>query len=229
MHSPRPAPAAPPVSRRTSAPARATAILAALSAALLALVAAGWSPLLSFDRSVAGALHRSAVTEPGFVQVNRVLTDWFWDPWTMRALMAAAVVWLWWRRDRVFAAWIAATAVLSALLQQVLKWAVGRERPQWTDPVDSAHFAAFPSGHAMTATVACGLLLWVLARRGVRSGPRWWWSVAAAAVSVLGVGLTRLYLGVHWPTDVLAGWLMGACCVTLAITLYGRTVLSRSR
>ncbi|MEU8629695.1 phosphatase PAP2 family protein [Streptomyces sp. NPDC048669] len=191
-------------------------VCAALFLVVLVLVAARWSPLMGLDRTVADALHRRAVTEPGLVHVNRVLTDWLWDPWTMRALTAVAVVALWWHGARLLAGWVAATSVLSALLQQGIKAAVGRERPRWPDPVDSAHYAAFPSGHAMTAVVSCGLLLWLLRRRG--AGPRMWRAALVAAwVSVLGVGVTRLYLGVHWPSDVLGGWLLGAALAAFAV------------
>ncbi|MET7617259.1 phosphatase PAP2 family protein [Streptomyces sp. NPDC005408] len=210
------------------AAARTGALLAALSAVLLILVAVSWAPLLSFDRTVADSLHRSAVDEPGLTHVNRVLTDWVWDPWTMRLLIAVAVVWLLWRREWLLAPWIAVTSAVGTFVQQGLKSAVGRERPQWPDPVDSAHNAAFPSGHAMTAMISCGLLLWLLRRYGAR-GPLWILGVAAAAVSVVGVGFTRLYLGVHWPSDVLGGWLLGACWVALSIAAYERAVLSRER
>ncbi|MFJ5848529.1 phosphatase PAP2 family protein [Streptomyces sp. NPDC092903] len=200
---------------------RTGTVCAALSLALLVLVAARWSPLMSLDRTVVTALHRRAVTEPGLVHVNRVLTDWLWDPWTMRALIAVAVVALWWRGARLLAVWVAASSVFSSLLQQGIKAAVDRERPQWPDPVDSAHYAAFPSGHAMTATVSCGLLLWLLRRHG--AGPRVWRvALAAAWVSVLGVGVTRLYLGVHWPTDVLGGWLLGAALAAFTVTGFER-------
>ncbi|MFF7440277.1 phosphatase PAP2 family protein [Streptomyces sp. NPDC008122] len=191
-----------------------------LALILLLLVAVGWSPLLSFDRSVAEALHRSALAHPGFTHVNRVLTDWVWDPWTMRALAAVATVLLWWRKERRPALWVAGTSLLAAGLQQALKSLVDRDRPQWTDPIDSARYSAFPSGHAMTATVTCGLLLWVLALHW-RDEWRGWGTVAGvAAVSVLGVGFTRVYLGVHWPSDVVEGWLLGWFCVAVAVLTY---------
>jgi undecaprenyl-diphosphatase len=228
MHLPRPAHRTPPAPVPFSAAARAAAVLGALAALLLTLVAISWAPLIAFDRAIADALHRSAVAEPGLTRVNRVLTDWVWDPWTMRALIAVAVLWLLWRRQWLLAAWIALTSAVGTQVQQGLKAAVGRERPRWSDPVDTAHYAAFPSGHAMTAMVSCGLLLWLLRRYGVR-GPLWKVSVVAAAVSVAGVGFTRLYLGVHWPSDVLGGWLLGACWVALAIAAYERVVLSRER
>lgn len=106
---------------------------------LLILVTVGWSPLMSVDRTVADALHRRAVTEPGLVHANRILTDWVWDPWTMRALIAVAVVGLWWRGARLLAGWVAATSLLATLLQQGLKAVVGRERrggrTRWTPPI----------------------------------------------------------------------------------------------
>ncbi|WP_275560518.1 phosphatase PAP2 family protein [Streptomyces sp. 5-6(2022)] len=200
--------------------ARAAAVLTVLFLVLLALVAAHWGPLWTVDRDIAVALHHSAVRDHGFTRANRVLTDWFWDPWTMRALLAVAVGWLLWRREWRLALWVAVTAAVGTALQQAVKAALDRERPRWPNPVDSAHYAAFPSGHALTATVAFGLLLWLLTLHGA---PAKWLRLMAAvgAVSVLGVGFTRLYLGVHWPSDVLAGWLLGAALVYGAIASYG--------
>ncbi|MFD3658789.1 phosphatase PAP2 family protein [Streptomyces sp. 24-1644] len=194
-------------------------VCAALAVALVTLVAVSWSPLMSVDRTIAGTLHRSAVNEPTLVHVNRVLTDWVWDPWTMRAVIAVTVIALWWRGARWLAVWVAATSALSTLVQQGLKAALGRKRPQWPDPVDSAHYAAFPSGHVMTMVVTCALLLWLLRLHGAAA---LWWrtALAAAVVSVLGVGFTRIYLGVHWMTDVVGGILLGAAAAAFAIVGY---------
>ncbi|GAA2364243.1 phosphatase PAP2 family protein [Streptomyces cuspidosporus] len=198
---------------------RAAAVLAALFVVLLVLVVTGWRPMEDADQDIAGALHRTAVTHHGWTEVNRVLTDWVWDPWMMRLGTALMAGWLLWRRETLLAMWVVATAALGTALQQGVKAAVGRERPHWRNPVDSAHYAAFPSGHALTATVAFGLLLWVMARRGARAV---WLRVVGllAVVSVAGVGFTRVYLGVHWPTDVLAGWLLGAALVCAAMAAY---------
>ncbi|GAA3050239.1 phosphatase PAP2 family protein [Streptomyces roseofulvus] len=193
-----------------------------LALLLLVLVMAGWSPLLSFDRAVDEALHRSAVDHPGFTRVNRVFSDWVWDPWTLRALAFAVVVLLVRSGRRRLAWWVAGTVVAAAGVQQAVKALVGRERPEWRDPVDSASFAAFPSGHAMTAAVVCGLLLWVVALVGREPWRGWGTLAGLAVVSVLGVGWTRIYLGVHWPSDVLAGWLMGWSCVAVAVVSYRR-------
>ncbi|MBK3534022.1 phosphatase PAP2 family protein [Streptomyces sp. MBT67] len=202
------------------------AVVGAAALVLLVLVAVRWSPLMSLDRSVADALHRHAIGDPGLVHVNRVLTDWVWDPWTMRALIAVAVTALWWRGARRLALWTAATSLLATLLQQGLKAAVDRERPQWTDPVDSANFAAFPSGHAMTAVVTCGLLLWLLRLYGAGPG-LWGTALAVAVVSAIGVAATRVYLGVHWLTDVVGGALLGVAVVALSAAGYARYTAPR--
>ncbi|NED17299.1 phosphatase PAP2 family protein [Streptomyces sp. SID9913] len=219
MHTPHvDAPPAPPDPRPA---ARSAGVLALCSALLLLLVALRWRPLLGLDRDISRTTHRWAVEEPGLTRAARILTDWVWDPLTLRVLCGAVAVLLLWRyAARWTAVWLVLTVALAAALQQGLKAAVGRARPVWPDPVDSAHYAAFPSGHAMTATVVLGLLLWLLHRRGV--GPRLWWTaVTLAAVSVAGVGLTRVWLGVHWPTDVLAGWLLGAFVVATAVWVHG--------
>ncbi|MEU6756682.1 phosphatase PAP2 family protein [Streptomyces sp. NPDC046685] len=180
---------------------------------VLTVLVVGWRPLLSYDEQVARDLHAHAVAHRGVTHAMRVLTDWVWDPWTMRALAALACVLLWRRGDRERALRVAVATVVATVVQQGVKALVGRERPVWSDPVDSAHYAAYPSGHALTATVVCGLLLWLLPRPAPAWAPVAW---AVAAVSVLGVGFTRIYLGVHWLSDVVAGWLLGVTLVALA-------------
>lgn len=198
---------------------RSALVLAAISALLLSLVAASWDPLMTVDGDIARTTHRWAVDDRGVTRANRILTDWVWDPVTMRALGAVAVVWLVWRQGlRWQALWIVVAVALGTLLQQSLKAAVDRARPSWPDPVDSAHYAAFPSGHAMTATVVCGLLLWTL--RPFLGRVLWRTALAVAVVSVVGVALTRVWLGVHWPSDVVGGWLIGALVVALAVASY---------
>ncbi|MER6282912.1 phosphatase PAP2 family protein [Streptomyces sviceus] len=209
-----------PPEHRTAA--RATGVLALCSVLLLVLVVVKWHPLLTVDGDIADTTHRWAVDEPGLTHTFRILTDWVWDPWTMRLLAAVAAIWLVLRRNAHWAAvWLVATCALGTLVQQALKAAVGRERPVWPDPVDTAHFAAYPSGHALTATVVCGLILWLLHHHGA-GRTLWLTALTVAVISVVGVGLTRIWLGVHWPSDVLGGWLMGAMLVTLAVTVHQR-------
>lgn len=199
---------------------RATLACAAPSVLLLVLVATSWAPLMSLDEDIANTTHGWAVDEPGLTHAFRILTDWVWDPVTMRLLAAATAIWLVWRhREWWLALWLGVTCAAGTALQQGLKAAVGRERPAWPDPVDSAHYAAYPSGHATTAVVVLGLLVWLLHLYGagrvvVRT------AAVVTAVSVVGVGLTRIWLGVHWTSDVLAGWLLGGLTIALAVLAY---------
>ncbi|MGW3287915.1 phosphatase PAP2 family protein [Streptomyces sp. NPDC001002] len=205
---------------------RSATALALCSALLLVLVAVEWHPLTGLDDDIARTTHDWAVDERGLTHAFRILTDWVWDPWTMRVASAVVVVWLirrsaWWT-----ALWLTATCALGTLLQQSLKAALDRPRPVWPDPVDSAHYAAYPSGHAMTAAISCGLLLWLLHRHDPGRA-LWRTTLAAAVLSVLGVGLTRIWLGVHWPSDVLGGWLLGALVVAVAVGVHERWGPSR--
>ena len=206
-----------PTLRRTT-----SVTLALCSALLLTLVAMEWRPLLDVDERIARTAHRRAVENHGLTHTFRILTDWVWDPLTLRLVCAAAMVWLVWRRSAWWTAlWLTATCALGTLLQQTLKALVDRPRPVWPDPVDSAHYAAFPSGHAMTATVVCGLLLWLLHDHGIGRAV-WRTAMTLAVISVAGVGLTRVWLGVHWSSDVVGGWLLGALVVAVAVGAYER-------
>lgn len=101
-------------------------------------------------------------------------------------------------RDSVFAA-VALGG--SALLNVATKQLYARDRPSLWESIAPESTFSFPSGHAMgSATLA--LVLVLLCWR-----TRWrWWMVGAMAIFVPMVGLSRVYLGVHYPSDILAGW-----------------------
>ncbi|MCQ4083335.1 phosphatase PAP2 family protein [Streptomyces sp. RB6PN25] len=180
---------------------------------VLVLVTPGRPPLLPLDGRTDAALHGFARAHPSVTRLNLVLTDWVWGPTTMRLLTVAAAALLLGRGHRRRATWTLIACAAGWALETGAKAAVGRARPHWPHPVDSATAASFPSGHAVAAATACVTLLWLMRLYGVRG--QWWTAaVAIGAVSATGVGFTRLYLGVHWPSDVLAGWLLGAAVVT---------------
>jgi undecaprenyl-diphosphatase len=111
------------------------------------------------------------------------------------------------RGDRRAAILWLVTGLATMGLLEALKLATGRERPQLWPRLVPQGGGSFPSGHALAS--AC--LYTLLAAEGAR---RWRSSrftlYSLAALGSLWLGLGRLYLGVHWPTDVLAGWLLGA-------------------
>ncbi|MCH6159101.1 phosphatase PAP2 family protein [Streptomyces marispadix] len=205
---------------------RTALALGAAGAVVIVLVAVGWRPLVALDRAVAHVLHVRALAHPDWTGTNRILTDWVWDPVTMRLLVLAAALWVGLRGERLRAVWCAVTAAAGAGVQQALKALLDRERPQWEHPVDSAQYSAMPSGHVMTAALACTLLVW-LVRRTDAGAPSRALVLAAAVLSVAGVALTRVALGVHWLTDTVAGAALGVALAAAAIGAFesfsGRT------
>ncbi|MDI2131913.1 phosphatase PAP2 family protein [Yinghuangia seranimata] len=191
---------------------------AAVFTVLLVLVVLGWGPLHRVDVRVATDLHTWVLEHPVRKDVLRFLTNWVWDPWTFRALVAVAVVVLLVRGDRRTAAWAAAVMIVGGTAGTLVKVAVARDRPMFTDPVATANGWSFPSGHALNGMLGCGVLLVVLLPWTPRLlRPLLW---AAAVVSVLGVGFTRIALGVHYLSDVVAGWALGVVVLAAGWLLF---------
>jgi undecaprenyl-diphosphatase len=116
---------------------------------------------------------------------------------------------------RRHAAILAATVLIAQFGSEHLKTLYGRPRPDLAPHAVHVYSASFPSGHSMlSATVYLTLAVLVASlepRRGTKA------LVFAVAVLIMAaVGVSRVYLAVHWPSDVLAGWCAGAACAMLA-------------
>ena len=109
------------------------------------------------------------------------------------------------------------TLALSQVVRGTLMGVLARPRPPIADRVTRATGFAFPSGHSTTSAIAAGLLAWAALRVLDRTTGR----VCAALVAgwAMAVGASRVYLGVHWPSDVLGGWLLAAAWLALAVPL----------
>ncbi|MFK0235285.1 phosphatase PAP2 family protein [Streptomyces vinaceus] len=214
---------------RLAVTSAATALAAVPFSLALVLVESQWAPLHRLDQGAAERLHRVVLGHPAWLRVLEFLTQVVWGPLTMRLLVAAVVVWLVWRRALRLAVWAACTATVGGLVGLLVKNAVERARPHLPEPVAHAPGFSFPSGHAMTATTSCAVLLLVL----LPLVPRAWRPLpwALAAVSVIGVGCTRVALGVHWVSDVVGGWLLGLAVVTATAFAFEawRADIGRSR
>jgi undecaprenyl-diphosphatase len=139
---------------------------------------------------------------------------------TVAAGVLAGVLWRSWEPVVIAGVATAGGAGLTVVFKEVL----GRPRPPLAGAAAAADGYAFPSAHAALAVVALGVLAYLGTAR-LRS---WAGRVAAwAAATVLAalVGISRVYLGVHWTTDVIGGWAFGACWLAVVIT--GWTALTR--
>jgi undecaprenyl-diphosphatase len=179
----------------------------------LALVAAetNWS----VDHRIADALYRHGRHHDGEVRfwldVSRVL-----HPDVLRIFAAVAAGVLAFRRRIGAAMFVVVALGGQAALEMITKLAVGRHRPSFVPPLAHAGGNSFPSGHSMTAFVAFGVVVVLAAPRLRRV------AIASAVVAVVLVSYSRLALGVHFFSDVVGAWLLGAAWLVVADTLtYG--------
>ncbi|MFI5777819.1 phosphatase PAP2 family protein [Nocardia sp. NPDC051570] len=142
-------------------------------------------------------------------------------PVTMLAVTLAACAWL--ARQRRWPA-VLLTAVVAGgagVLGSTMKSAIDRHRPPDIDHLVTVADSSFPSGHTLGSTAVVGALaaLTVLSTcdRVIKIAVS-----IEAALFIVAVGLSRVYLGVHWLTDVLAGWSIGILWLTTCLTCYLR-------
>ncbi|HEY1122511.1 MAG TPA: phosphatase PAP2 family protein [Haloferula sp.] len=117
------------------------------------------------------------------------------------------------RKPRI-AALIAVAITSGSVLSSLLKSAFDRPRPDLVPHGTMVTNASFPSGHSMMAAVVY-LTLGILLARTQPSRPVRIYLVSVSVIVTLLVGISRIYLGVHWPSDVLAGWMIGAAWALL--------------
>jgi undecaprenyl-diphosphatase len=195
----------------------ALALVAVPFGLLLVLVEDRWRPLLGVDDGARDGLHRYALHHHGLVTAAKTLSTIGSAP-VYAAVFAAVAGWLVWRRLPRLAVFVVVTPLGSSLLNALVKLAVDRSRPVLPDPVAHANGMSFPSGHAQSATVAAAVLLLVFlpALRGA-------WrplAVVVAVAFVAAIGFARVVLGVHYVSDVLAGYALGAAWVAAMIASF---------
>jgi membrane-associated phospholipid phosphatase len=160
--------------------------------------------LVQFDLALANFLHANA--QPGTINLLRFITDY--GPRGMWGLgILVALFWAWRRAWLEMVVWIAAFGG-GELLNLGLKAWFARPRPTFTDPIIVANFFSFPSGHAMMSIIGYGMLTYFALLR-VQS--RWvrFAVVLVATILIILIGYSRLYLGVHFFSDVAAGFAAG--------------------
>jgi membrane-associated phospholipid phosphatase len=130
--------------------------------------------------------------------------------------VAMAVVW----RSRTPLVLMVIAVAGSLAMTTVGKVLVGRVRPPQTDAVAPFESSpSFPSGHSLNSVVIAGLIAYLLVRRQLRRRTRIL-TVCVAALFALAMGLSRVFLGHHWMTDVLVAWTLGLAWLALVVTAH---------
>ena len=185
-------------------------------------------PIVQIDRQVAVWFHQHA--SPTVTQVARTISFFGSVGW-LTAVSIGLALFLVSRRDRLKASLVALVMLGGSTLNLVLKHFFHRERPVLENPLVTLSSYGFPSGHTMGATLLYGLLA-LLAWKNVRNRAARLACVAGACLWILLIGLTRIYLGAHYLTDVLgalaAGLLWLVVCWTAFETFRWRRDSTRS-
>jgi membrane-associated phospholipid phosphatase len=206
------------VRHRGSSAARWPLAAAAVFSLLTLLVAARWPPMLSMDRGGVREINEFARGHTAFVQAMQFLS-WLGSGSVEAPLLAmAAVAMLVLRRFRL-AVLLTAVPLGGVAINNAVKALVERSRPVLDVPVGHAPGWSFPSGHAQAAMVTALVLLLALTPLVFGAWVRVLWG--AAAVLVLGIGFSRIALGVHFVSDVVGGYLLGLVYVAVCLRLLG--------
>ena len=212
-----------PEQKRTAAEERtiSVALVASLGVAVLALVFFNWlahevfeGDTRVFDDRIRMAIHAHSL--PALTLAMRAITH-LGGPLTLIVFCAAAFFGFLIRGWRRGAAWIAVTMAGAVVLDVTLKMIYQRPRPVPFFGVAPQSYS-FPSGHALGSFCFYGTLAGLIAHRSGRRAVR----AAAGVVATLliaAIGFSRLYLGVHYPTDVIAGYAAAAIWVGALVSL----------
>lgn len=169
----------------------------------------------SIDRAVSGFVH--SYSSPWLDHVMSGFTtmgSWM----VITAVIIGLGIWFWIKIGRRAAVMLALSGILSSLLDLVLKISFHRPRPDFSwSPL--LHGYSFPSGHVTVATAVYGTVAYLIGKRYPRVRP-WGWGMAA--VLLLGIGASRIYLGVHWATDVVGGFAVGGLATFALVYWYDK-------
>jgi membrane-associated phospholipid phosphatase len=181
---------------------------AALAVAVYALMwigyASQWNWLTTIDSSLLDVGHRYGVAHPGWVTAWNVFCTVL-GPTAFRLLTLVVIIFSLVRRNLRVAFFLVISVELTGLITEIAKYAANRPRP--VTALVSAPSTSFPSGHALGVMVGVLALLTVVLpvmRRPLRA-----WLVAFGSLIVIAIGIGRVVLNVHYPSDVVAGWALG--------------------
>ncbi|MGI8755163.1 MAG: phosphatase PAP2 family protein [Acidimicrobiales bacterium] len=192
-------------------------VLVAVPFSILTFEVLAQGPLSRFDGRVADSFNGWVNGRPGVVSVLDVIS-FFGKPPTLTTWVVLAALVLWWRGRHRVAVFVVVTSLGGGIVDTLVKATVNRPRPVVDHPVASALGKSFPSGHAMSSTVTYGALL--VALSPLMSPRTRRAATAFTVVLVLAVGTSRLFLGVHFVSDVLGGYLLGLAWLFGAVAAF---------
>ena len=208
-----------PENSRGRAPSSRVVAIAAVLLALLwfAMLTIGAGPA---DDAILRALYAGG--HPVLAAIAIPVT-FFGEAWFLIGLGTAFALFLWAKRRGRCGLVLIAVMLAGRGLVEAQKYGIARLRPEDEVHLVPVSTPSFPSGHAANSMILYLTLALVLA-----PDSRWKWpAVAAALVLSFSIGLSRVVLGVHWPTDVIGGWAFGLLWVLFALPLAERLVERR--
>lgn len=162
-----------------------------------------------FDTAVTTYIHM--FSNPAMTNVMKVITHS--ANWQTITLLCVVLLLLPWTRISVgYAA--SASSILTTSLNNLLKQLFHRVRPDDILSLVAPGSFSFPSGHAMSGMVFYGLLIVLFSHR-LKNKPVKYCLTGFLCLLILFIGVSRVYLGVHYPTDILAGWSVGLCLLII--------------
>ena len=207
-----------------------------LSLVLFAAIAASWelSPTVrALDLVIDTSLNAMAHAWPTATDVFLIITFFGTSRFLMSGTLAVTVLLLLGRRWQLATAW-AITQIVSVVLIEKTKLAFDRARPAFNGEFTREDSYSFPSGHALGSLVAYGMLAYlcvILAPAHFRRAV-----IVLSALWILLIGFSRMFLGVHFLTDVLGGYALGFAWLALVIALiedvrmhYGKSPIASNR
>ncbi len=197
----------------------AIALLAAALAGLwLLMMLGGTGPLdgLIYESLYAGG-------HPALIELAKA-GSLLGDPWFLVPATLIIALWLWWRGHPHTALTMVVVPLLGRGVNSLAKLDVHRLRPDLEPHLIVERTNSFPSGHAAGSMIFFLTLALLLTHRG----PWRRWAAAAAILASLLVGVTRVMLGVHWPSDVVGGWAFGILWVIVSLRMAEDLIERRS-
>lgn len=165
----------------------------------------------AFDTTVLLWMHQFA--NPALDAVMLKITE-LGNPSFVVIVVAISFSILWWRRDRQEARLFAIACLGAFILNTGLKLCFTKQRPQlWHSLIKETSYS-FPSGHALGSLVLYGLIAYFLATNHPKYAKLIY---SVTALLIIAIGVSRLYLGVHWVTDIIAGYGVGVLWLTICI------------